>query len=178
MGAIKFSLVRNDRDKYKLPNKNNKIIFKHERISQMCGLYKNHGYFFVNVVARASRCCSYILYALSLKVADARHGAGNWLTFAVHVRLNGPPGKVYTSPISETMAPLTPAIPVHVYVGLYPFAVQVNSSPAPSVPEDGVMVTTVGQPADTVEFNLQINVRMMLALQSSVALPLNRSYQI
>ena len=117
MGAIKFSLVRNDRDKYKLPNKNNNIIFKRERISRMCGLYKNHGYFFVNVVARASRCCLYILYALSLKVADARHGAGNWLTFAVHVRLNGPPGKVYTSPLSETMAPLTPAIPVHEYVG-------------------------------------------------------------
>jgi len=56
------------------------------------------------------------------------------------------------------------------YVGLYPFAVQVNSSPASNVPVDGVMITIVGQPADTVEFNLQINVRMMLAFQSSVSL--------
>ena len=117
-----------------------------------------------------------------MKVADEWHGTGNWLTFAVHVTLNGPPGKVYMSPVSETVAPLRPAVPVHVYVGLYPFAVQVNSSPAPSVPEDGredgVMVTRVGQPADTVEFNLQINVRVMLVFQSSVALTSNGSHQI
>jgi len=66
------------------------------------------------------------------------------------------------------MAPLTPAVPVHAYVGLCPFAVQVNSSPASNVPVDGVMVTRVGQPADTVEFNLQMNVMMTLALQSPV----------
>jgi len=83
-----------------------------------------------------------------LTIADAWHGAGNWLTFAVHVTLNGPSTKVYTSPFSETMAPLTPSIPVHVYVGLYPFAVQLNSSPASNVPVDGIMVTTVGQSVD------------------------------
>jgi len=59
---------------------------------------------------------SYLLYAIPLMVANW-HGAGNWLTFAVHVTLNGPSGKVCVSPVSETMAPLTPAVPVHVYVG-------------------------------------------------------------
>jgi len=71
------------------------------------------------------------------------------------------------------MAPLTPAVPVHAYVGLCPFAVQVNTSPAANAPLDGVMVTRVGQPADTVVFIIQINVTMMLALQLSISLTRN-----
>ena len=98
-----------------------------------------------------------------LRFADALHGVGNWLTFAVHVTLNGPASKVYISPVSETMVPLMPAVPVHVYVGLYPFAVQVNSSPASNVTVDGVMVTAVGQPADN------SCVHITLASQSSVS---------